>query len=214
MTEALRIAVVDDHPIVRDGIVAVIGTQTDMHVVAAAESVMQLSADAGVIVLDWELPQLQGARAIAALRQRFPAAAIVIFSAYAGEERVRAAVEAGARGYILKGSPADELLTAIRAAAQGRTLFGRGVDPPFVRAADALTGRENEVLQLIAGGYSNAQIAAHLQISERTVKFHVSSLFARLGAKRRTQALAIARERGLLSESTALRDTPPRILEP
>jgi DNA-binding NarL/FixJ family response regulator len=169
-----------------------------MAVVDAAQSVGELSASADVIVLDWELPQVQGARAIGVLRERFAQAAIVIFSAYAGEERVRAAIEAGAHGYVLKGSPADELLQAIRAAAHGRVTFGRGVEPPFSRASDSLTSRESEVLQLVSNGFSNAQIAAHLRISERTVKFHLSSLFARLGAKRRTQALAIARERGLL----------------
>jgi DNA-binding NarL/FixJ family response regulator len=199
MTEPLRVAVIDDHPIVRDGIVAVIGTQADMRVAGAAQSVGELKTAAQVIVLDWELPELQGARAIAALRERFSGAAIVIFSAYAGEERVRAAVDAGALGYVLKGSPASELLDAIRAAAHGRITFGHGAEPPLSRAADSLTAREAEVLRLVANGLSNAQIAAELQISERTVKFHISSLFARLGAKRRTQALAIARERGLLS---------------
>ena len=199
MSDFLRVAVIDDHPIVRDGIVAVIGTQADMRVVGASPSA-DLSAAADVIVLDWELPQLHGARAIASLRERHPKASIVIFSAYAGEERVRAAVEAGASGYILKGSPAEELLQAIRAAAKGRTTFGQGVHPPFARAGgDALTARESEVLQLLARGFSNAQVASHLRISERTVKFHITSLFARLGAKRRTQAIAIARERGLLS---------------
>ncbi len=199
MSQVLSVAVVDDHPIVRDGIVAVIGTQTDMRVVSAAPSVPDLLQAADVIVLDWELPQIQGARAIGALRERFPEAGIVIFSAYAGDERVRAAITAGARGYILKGSPAEELLGAIRAAANGRTIFGQGVEPPFVRSeGDALTARESEVLELIARGFSNAQIATQLRISERTVKFHISSLFARLGARRRTQALAIARERGLL----------------
>jgi DNA-binding NarL/FixJ family response regulator len=194
----LRVAVVDDHPIVRDGIVAVIGTQPDMHVTGAAGSVNELSETSDVIVLDWELPQLQGSRAIGALRERFSGSAIVVFSAYAGEERVKAAIDAGARGYVLKGSPAGELLQAIRAAANGRVTFGRGVEPPFTRTADSLTSRETEVLQLIANGFSNAQIAQRLRISERTVKFHISSLFARLGAKRRTQALAIARERGLI----------------
>ncbi len=199
MSTRLRVAVVDDHPIVRDGIVAVIGTQADMHVAAAAESAGALNAAADVVVLDWELPNVQGERAIALLRDRFPGTSIVIFSAYAGEERVRAAVDAGARGYILKGSPASELLQAIRAAAHGRTTFGPGVRSPFAAAgSDAITAREAQVLQLLASGFSNAQIASHLRISERTVKFHVASLFARLGAKRRTQAIAIARERGLL----------------
>lgn len=199
MSATLRVAVVDDHPIVRDGIVAVIGTQADMRVVAASPSVAELAENADVIVLDWELPQQSGARAIGALRERYPAAGIVIFSAYAGDERVRAAIDAGARGYILKGSPAGELLEAIRAAAQGRSVFGRGIEPPFTRNGDVPTARESEVLELLARGYSNAQIAAQLHISERTVKFHMSSLFMRLGAKRRTQVIAIARERGLLS---------------
>lgn len=192
-------AVVDDHPIVRDGIVAVIGTQADMRAVEAVSTVSALRAQADVIVLDWEIPEVQGARAVASTLERNPHAAIVIFSAYAGEERVRAALDAGARGYILKGSPAGELLQAIRAALQGRTTLGQGVQPPFARAQkDAPTPRESEVLALLASGYTNAQIAAELRISERTVKFHISSLFARLGAKRRTQAIAIARERGLI----------------
>ena len=198
MTQPLRIAVVDDHPIVRDGIVAVIGTQADMHVVAAADGIGALATPSDVIVLDWELAHIQGARAIAALRQTFPEASVVIFSAYAGEERVRAAVDAGALGYVLKGSPASELLQTIRAASRGRMTFGHGTQPPLSHGTDTMTARESEVLRLVADGLSNAQIATRLQISERTVKFHLSSLFARLGAKRRTQALAIARERGLL----------------
>lgn len=199
MNACIAVAVIDDHPIVRDGIVAVIGTQDDMRVVQAAASVAELRERADAVVLDWEIPQIQGARAIAALRERFPGVSVVIFSAYAGAERVRAAMDAGARGYVLKGSPAEELLQAIRSSVAGGVVLGRGIDPPFAQAADAPTARESEVLQLLANGYSNAQIAARLSISERTVKFHVTSLYARLGAKRRTQAVAIARERGLLS---------------
>jgi DNA-binding NarL/FixJ family response regulator len=150
-------------------------------------------------VLDWEIPDLQGARAIAALRERFPDAAIIVFSAYGGAERVRGAVDAGARAYVLKGSPAEELLNAIRTSVAGGVVFGRGIEPPFTRVnGETPTARETEVLQLLAQGYSNAQIAERLRISERTVKFHITSLFARLGAKRRTEAVAIARERGLI----------------
>lgn len=200
MSATILVAVIDDHPIVRDGIVAVIGTQPDMRVVEAVPSVGALRTRADAVVLDWEIPELQGARAIAALRERDPHVSIVIFSAYAGEERVRAALDAGARGYVLKGSPASELLQAIRAALQGRVTLGQGIEAPFTHGAnDAPTPRESEVLALLAGGYTNAQIAAELKISERTVKFHLSSLFSRLGAKRRTQAIAIARERGLIS---------------
>ena len=199
MNDAITVAVVDDHPIVRDGIVAVIGTQNDMRVVQAAGSVAEVTTLARAIVLDWEIPDVQGARAIAALRERFPTTAIVVFSAYGGAERVRGAVDAGARAYILKGSPAEELLNAIRTTVAGGMVFGRGIEAPLVRGnGDAPTARETEVLQLLAQGHSNAQIAERLRISERTVKFHITSLFARLGAKRRTEAVAIARERGLI----------------
>jgi DNA-binding NarL/FixJ family response regulator len=200
MNRSVSVAVIDDHPIVRDGIVAVIGTQADLRVVHAAASVAEAKINADVFVLDWELPQMQGARAIAALRERFPNAAIVVFSAYGGVERVRAALDAGARAYILKGSPAEELLHAIRTSASGGgVVLGQGIEPPFARSAgDVPTSREMEVLQLMARGFSNAQIAQRLSITERTVKFHLSSLFERLGAKRRTQAIAIARERGYL----------------
>jgi DNA-binding NarL/FixJ family response regulator len=197
MSDPIRVAVIDDHPIVRDGIVAVIGTQAEMHVVQACSGIEDLIQVPDAVVLDWEIPKLQGPPAIAVLRERFPSAAVVIFSAYGGEERVRAAFDSGARAYVLKGSPADELLHAIRTCVQGGTLLGNGLERPLM-SGDRPTPRENEVLQLLARGYTNAQIAQRLRISERTVKFHVTSLFARLGAKRRTQAIAIARERGLL----------------
>jgi DNA-binding NarL/FixJ family response regulator len=198
MNGEITVAVIDDHPIVRDGIVGVIGTQPDMRVVQAASSVAELRTPTRAIVLDWEIPDLQGARAIAALRERFPETAVIVFSAYGGAERVRAAVDAGARAYILKGSPAEELLNAIRSTVGGGVVFGRGIEPPFTRNGDAPTPREVQVLELLAQGFSNAQISERLRISERTVKFHVTSLFARLGAKRRTEAVAIARERGLI----------------
>lgn len=200
MNSRIAVAVIDDHPIVRDGIVAVIGTQPDMRVVQAVPTLADLEANADAIVLDWEIPGVQGAQAVNVLRERFPQAAVIVFSAYAGTERIRAAIDAGARAYVLKGSPAEELLQAIRSCVAGGVVFGRGIEPPFVReSGDAPTARESEVLALLARGYSNAQIATQLGITERTVKFHLTSLFARLGAKRRTEAIAIARERGLLS---------------
>lgn len=194
----IDVAVIDDHPIVRDGIVAVIGTQPDMRVIESHATIDAIAGKPAAIVLDWEIPGAQGINAIAALRERFAGVAIVIFSAYGGTDRVRAALEAGARGYVLKGSPAEELLHAIRTGVAGGTVLGHGIEPPHAGAVESLTARENEVLALLAEGLSNAQIGRRLAISERTVKFHVTSLFARLGATRRTQAIAIARDRGLL----------------
>lgn len=196
----ISILVVDDHPIVRDGIVSVLGAQADMRVVRAAARVEDVPASPApdVVVLDWELSGASGAAAVAELRKRFAGARIVIFSAYHSEERVSAALQAGAQAYVLKGAPAEDLTGAIRAALDGGTYLGRGVRAPMALASEQLTQREREVLALVADGLTNAQIALRLNVAERTVKFHLSSIFGRLGAKRRTQALAIARDRGLL----------------
>lgn len=197
----IAVLVIDDHPIVRDGIVAVLSNQSDMRVVHAAERIDDLGSGPApdLIVLDWEIPGSSGASAIEALHKRFPAARVVIFSAYAGEERVAAALQSGAAAYVLKGAPAEELTSAIRIAVAGGTYLGRGVQAPLALAPDQLTTREREVLRLTAEGLTNAQIAKRLDVHERTIKFHLSSIFSRLGARRRTQAIAIARERGLLS---------------
>ena len=211
MSGRLRVAVVDDHPIVRDGIVAVIGTQADMHVAAAAESGRRAEAVADVVVLDWELPNVQGERAIAFLRDRFPGASIVYFL-HTPAKSACVPRSMRARGLYSQRIAGEELLQAIRSCAPGEPYSDRACAAVCRSGDDAVTAREAEVLQLLARGFSNAQIAPRLDISERTVKFHVASLFARLGAKRRTQAIAIARERGLLpgdlSESTG-RGPPP-----
>jgi DNA-binding NarL/FixJ family response regulator len=196
----ISILVIDDHPIVRDGIVSVLGAQSDMRVVRAAARLDEVTPNPApdVVVLDWELPGTSGAAAISELRKHFPASRIVVFSAYHGEERVGAALQAGAQAYVLKGAPAEDLTGAIRAALDGGTYLGRGVRAPLTAVSDQLTHREREVLALVADGLTNAQIARRLNVAERTIKFHLSSIFGRLGAKRRTQAIAIARERGLL----------------
>ncbi|MDQ6929492.1 MAG: response regulator transcription factor [Candidatus Eremiobacteraeota bacterium] len=195
----IGIGIVDDHPIVRAGIQSVLETQNDFHVVAAVASADALAPETrpDAIVLDWELQGAGGAAAIGALRERFISAKITIFSAYAGEERVRAALEAGAKGYVLKGSPGSELITAVRSIFAGGTYLGSGISSPSTGGIDRLTKRELEVLQLASTGRSNDEIAATLAVSTRTVKFHMSSIFGRLGASRRSQAIAIAKERGL-----------------
>jgi len=196
----IDVTIIDDHPIVRDGIRSVLETQVDLCVRASLADGAQVRTDPGdVIILDWELGSGQGAVAtIGSLRERFPKTRILIFSAYGREERVRAALDAGASGYVLKGSPAAELTSAIRSIAAGGTYLGNGIAPPLGRAPDALTPRELEVLRLAADGLSNEEIARALGLSERTVKFHISGILGRLGAARRSRAVAIARERGLL----------------
>lgn len=195
----ITVAIVDDHPIVRDGIRSILETQSDLRVLASVAHDRDIpSDDAMILVLDWELAGGEGGvPTIERLRKRLPHARILVFSAYAQADRVRAALAAGAAGYVLKGSPADELISAIRSIAEGGSYLGSGISRPGHRF-DRLTTRELEVLRHVARGLSNHEIAEALHVTERTVKFHLSSVFARLSAKRRSQAIAIAKERGLL----------------
>jgi len=196
----IAVSILDDHPIVRDGIGAILQAQGDFVVRASVAHERELPPDPGdVLVLDWELGGGEGGAAmIGRLRERFALLRIVIFSAYAHEERVRAAIDAGASGYVLKGSPAVQLISAIRSIAAGATYFGDGIPARTFNLPDGLTRRELDVLRYAGRGFSNDEIGRALQIGERTVKFHMSSILSRLGVKRRAQAVAIARERGLL----------------
>ncbi len=196
----ITVTILDDHPIVRDGIRAVLEAQGDFAVRASVANEREMPQDPGdVLILDWELGGAEsGAGTIGRLRGQYSSTRIVIFSAYAHEERVRAAIDAGASGYVLKGSPADQLISAIRSIASGATYFGDGVKARALNLVDGLTRRELDVLRGAERGLSNDEIAQALQISQRTVKFHMSSVLGRLGAKRRSQAIALARERGIL----------------
>ncbi|HTJ24643.1 MAG TPA: response regulator transcription factor [Candidatus Limnocylindria bacterium] len=203
----IRIAIVDDHPIVTDGIVANLRADADLSVVATGTSADDALAVVqherpDVLVLDLELGDGNALDAIATLKVVSPATRIVIFSAYAGEERVAAAFERGADSYVLKGTSSDELLAAIRAAARGETYVPADIAAQLARAVRAprerLTVREREILALLAEGLSNRAIGERLGIAERTVKFHVGEILGRLGASNRAQAVAIAQSRGLV----------------
>lgn len=210
----IRIGVIDDHPIVRDGIVANLGAAADVQVVGSAGSVRDGIALAArelpdVILLDLELPDGSGLDAIVAIKAASPQTRVVIFSAYAGEERVGSALAGGAVSYILKGTASEEVLETVRAVAAGRPRM----DPAIAaQALDALraprhlriTEREREILRLLADGLSNKAIGTRLGIAERTVKFHVGEILGRLGASNRAQAVAIAQQRGLLAASARL----------
>ena len=205
----IRIVVVDDHPVVREGLVAALTDEKEFKVVGAvgsAEDALPLVAAQrpDVILLDLELPAQSGLEAIPKLRGVRPQSKILILTAYDTDERVIGALRAGAQGYLLKGASLEEIARAIRAVhAGGSYLEPRiaskvvGALSPPARAA-ALSDREREVLRLVAGGQANKRIARTLGITERTVKFHVTSILNKLGAENRAQAVALATQRGLL----------------
>jgi DNA-binding NarL/FixJ family response regulator len=203
----IRLAVVDDHPIVREGIVANLGEAADVDVVGSAGTARDGIAlvareQPDVLLLDLELPDESGLDALAAFKAASPHTHVVIFSAYAGEDRVGMALARGAASYVIKGTASDELLETVRAVAAGRTRMEPAITTQALQSLRGprnlrITEREREILKLVADGLSNKTIAARLGIAERTVKFHVGEILARLGAGNRAQAVAIAQQRGL-----------------
>jgi DNA-binding NarL/FixJ family response regulator len=205
----IRIVVVDDHPVVRQGLVAALEDEADFAVVAAVGSAEEAIEAVGrlrpeVVLLDLELPGMGGAEAIPRLAGTSPATGVLVFTAYDTDERVLGAIRAGAKGYLLKGAATAEIAAAVRTVAVGGSALAPRVAAALTealrapRGAGALSPREREVLGLVAEGQAGKQIARALGISERTVKFHTASLLRKLGADNRAQAVAIAAERGLL----------------
>jgi DNA-binding NarL/FixJ family response regulator len=206
----IRILVADDHPMLREGLVAVLSTRPDFEVVDEAKDGKEVVEKTGslapdVVLLDLEMPRMDGVEALETLQEQGVEARAIVFTAYDTDERILGAIRAGAKGYLLKGSSRNDIFAAIEAVAAGGSLLGPDVTNRLLShmsapesPLDALTPRENEVLRLIARGMSNRLIATELFISERTVKFHVSSLLAKLQAENRTEAVAKARERNLL----------------
>ncbi len=206
----IRVLVVDDHPIVREGLVALLEDEADFAVAGSAgsaeealELIEQLAPD--VLLLDLELPGLNGVAAIPEFAQVSPATRILVFTAYDTDERVFGAIRAGARGYLLKGATSAEITQAVRAVHDGESYLEPRIAAKLVAEVSAprrftglLTERERSVLRLVAAGLANKQIARSLSISERTVKFHVTSILRKLEADNRAQAVAVATQRGLL----------------
>jgi DNA-binding NarL/FixJ family response regulator len=214
MDRPIRILVADDHPVVRDGLVAILGTRPDFEVVGEAgtgrEAVEQYQALApDVVFLDLEMPEMDGVAVLRALRQHDPNVKVIIFTAFDTDERIVDAVRAGAAGYLLKGSPREDVFRAVQVVYAGGSLLQPVVASKLSRSMsqskeepelpEALTPREEDVLLLLAQGLQNKEIAAELVISERTVKFHVSSILSKLDAGNRTEAVAIAAQHGLVT---------------
>ena len=206
----IRVLVADDHPMLREGLTAVLGTQPDFEVIGEAadgSEVVQLAETLrpDVILLDLEMPTVDGVAALEGLRDAGSEARTIVFTAYDTDERILRSLRAGARGYLLKGASRAEIFDAIRTVHSGGSLLCPAVNSRLLdhieqgdERPDGLTPRELEVLTLLARGLKNAEIASELFISERTVKFHVSSILAKLGAETRTEAVRIAARRGLV----------------
>ena len=207
MSEATRIRIfsVDDHPLLREGLAAIIDNQPDMELVAQAssaqEAILQFRKhQPDVTLMDLRLPDKSGVEATIAIRAEFPEARIIMLTTFEGDVEIQRALEAGARGYMLKSMPPKELVEVIRQVHAGKKRI-----PPQLAAElaehmsdDGLTAREIEVLGQIAGGNRNRDIAEKLFITEETVKVHVKHIMDKLGASDRTQAVAIGVRRGII----------------
>ncbi|MBV9612957.1 MAG: response regulator transcription factor [Acidobacteriaceae bacterium] len=201
----IRIMVVEDHHIVRQGLVALLNTVPDMEVIAetgdgkqAIDLFRQYEPD--VTLMDLRLPVVGGVEAVSQIRREFPAARIIVLTTFDGDEDIYRALQAGARGYLLKGMQGDELMEAIRAVHAGKSRI-----PPVIAerlaermASPELTSRELDVLRLVVAGRSNKEIGAALTISEATVKTHINNILSKLGVTDRTQAATAALQRGIV----------------
>jgi DNA-binding NarL/FixJ family response regulator len=210
MTQPIRILVADDHPVVRDGLVAVLSTQPDFEVVGeaangveAVELAQRLQPD--VVLIDLEMPNGDGVTAIEQLRAHNQTLGIVVFTAFDTDDRIVSALRAGAQGYLLKGAPRDDIFRAVRVVHGGGSLLEPLVAARVINqlqthtAPDLLTERERTVLGLLAQGKSNKAIGAALHITERTAKFHVGTIMRKLNAANRTEAVTLAAQQGLVT---------------
>lgn len=209
MTKLIRVVVADDHPIVRQGVVALLQDEPDIEVVAdVADGRAALSAalaeDPDVVLMDLRMPEMDGVEATKAVRLRRPEVAVLVLTTYDTDEAIVRAVEAGAAGYMLKDSPTEDLVAAVRRAAAGETVLAPPITKRLVErmhkvSPDALTSREIEVLREVANGNTNSEVAERLHISEATVKTHLIHIYDKLVVSDRAAAVARAYERGILT---------------
>jgi DNA-binding NarL/FixJ family response regulator len=208
----IRVLVADDHPLVRQGLQAALAPMPEVEIVAEAATGSAAVREAvlhrpDVVVMDLQMPDLNGIDATRELRRAVPEAAVLVLTMFDDDDSVFAAMRAGARGYVLKGAEQQEIARAITAVAAGEAIFGPAVatrvlayfatPPPTPTPFPELTAREREVLNLLAAGRNNHQIAQQLTLSGKTVANHISAIFAKLQVADRTQAILRARDAGL-----------------
>jgi DNA-binding NarL/FixJ family response regulator len=202
---AIRILVVDDHPVVRAGVAGLVGDQPDMKIVGQAsngrEAIQQFrDHHPDIVLMDLQMPDMNGLDAMIAIRDEAPEARVIVLTTYVGDTQVQRAIKAGARGYLLKSALHKELLETIRAVHAGRKTISADASYELAEHAtdDALTPAEVRVLRLIAEGNANKEIAEQLSVSEETVKGQVRNILSKLGAKDRTHAAMIGLKRGII----------------
>jgi DNA-binding NarL/FixJ family response regulator len=212
MDGRIRVLIADDHPTLREGLRAILDTQPDIDVVGEAATGQQAVDRAAVlrpdiVLMDLEMPELDGVEATRLIHERLPETRVIVFTAFDTDDRILGAVQAGAQGYLLKGAPRDEIFRAIRVTREGGTLLQpaiasrllRHVSAPRGEGPDPLSEREREVLALLVDGLTNKEIAARLTVSERTAKFHVASILAKLRVPNRAAAVRVALEQRLIA---------------
>ena len=204
-TPVVRILAVDDHPLLREGIAALIRNESDMKLVAEAsngrEAIEQFrKVQPDVTLMDVQMPDMSGIEALIAIREEAPKAKIIVLTTYGGDALAMRAMKAGAQAYVLKGSVRKDLLETIRAVNRGQKRIHPDVAVELAQHSgeSTLTAREIEVLSLVAAGNSNKRIAASLNITEDTAKGHLKSILAKLGASDRTRAVTLALKRGII----------------
>ena len=205
----VRVLIVDDHPVVRDGLRGMLDAQPDLEVLGEAANGHQALAAVAretpdVVLMDLRMPELDGVEATRRIRDGHPGVSVLVLTTYDDDTAILRAVEAGATGYLLKDAPREDLFAAVRAAARGETTLAPSVAAKLMRGlgrepdAEGLTEREREVLALVADGATNRSIARQLHLSEATVKTHLVHVYAKLGVDDRTAAVTTALRRGLL----------------
>jgi DNA-binding NarL/FixJ family response regulator len=204
----IRLLIADDHPVVRDGLRAMLATQPDMELIGEAATGTEAVAQAqaflpDVVLMDLQMPELDGPAAIAMLREQAPEVRVLVLTTFGTDADITRAVEAGATGYLLKDAPREQLFGAIRAAARGESVLSPSVATRVLGrmrapAEEALSPRELEILGAVARGLSNKDIGRQLYVSEATVKTHLLRVFSKLGVDDRTAAVTVALERGII----------------
>ena len=201
----IRVLTVDDHPLLRDGIAALIGSEEDMELIGEASNGregldMFRKFRPDITLMDLQMPEMNGIDAIGAIRGEFPEARIIVLTTHPGDVQVSRALKAGARAYLMKGELRKELLETIRAVHAGQKRLSSEVAAEIAEHVtdSSLTPREIDVLRLVAAGNANKEIGARLSLTEVTVKSHVKNILAKLGANDRTHAVTIALKRGII----------------